>query len=133
MKERKRIKVLIGKLGLDVHDRGAKMLALALRESGMEVIYTGLRQKPESVVKTAIEEDIDVIGLSFLSGAHLPYTQKVMKLLQDNELMNEVRVLVGGTVPKGDISKLKGFGVAEVFPTETPLGRVVDYINSLFQ
>jgi len=129
---KKRIKILIGKLGLDGHDRGAKMLALALRDSGMEVIYSGLRQTPESVMKTAIEEDLEVIGLSFLSGAHLTYAQKVMKILEEKGLKDEVKVLVGGTIPKKDFKKLKRLGVAEVFPTGTSTKQVINYIKSLF-
>ena len=119
---------MIGKLGLDGHDRGAKTLALALRDSGIEVIYTGLRQTPESIVKTAIEEDVDVIGLSFLSGAHLAYVQKVMKLLEENGSKNDFEVLVGGTIPRKDVEKLKKLGIAEVFPTGTQVKRIINYI-----
>lgn len=128
MKQRTRI--LIGKLGLDGHDRGAKMLALALRDCGLEVIYAGLRQTPESVVRAAIEEDVEVIGLSFASGAHLTYTEKVMKLLEEKGLKDEVRVLIGGTIPERDLEKLKTLGVAEVFPTGSRMQQIIDYIKS---
>jgi methylmalonyl-CoA mutase C-terminal domain/subunit len=127
---KKRTRVLIGKLGLDGHDRGAKMLTLALRDSGMEVIYTGLRQTPESIVKTAIEEDVHIMGLSFASGAHLAYTQKVMSLLEGKGLKRGVRVLVGGTIPQRDVEKLKRLGVAEVFPTGSQIEKIINYIES---
>jgi methylmalonyl-CoA mutase C-terminal domain/subunit len=133
MEQRIRVRVLIAKLGLDVHDRGAKMLVLALRDSGMEVIYTGLRQTPETVLKTVIEEDVDVLGLSFLSGTHLMYTEQIMKLLKKERLLGEVKVVVGGTIPVGEIDALRRLGVVEVFPTETSTTRVVDFIKSLFQ
>jgi methylmalonyl-CoA mutase C-terminal domain/subunit len=127
---KKRTRILIGKLGLDGHDRGAKMLALALRDSGIEVIYTGLRQTPESVVRAAIEEDVQVMGLSFASGAHLTYTQKVMRLLEEKGIKHEVRVLVGGTIPQRDLEKLKSLGVAEVFPTGSRIEQIIGYIKS---
>jgi len=113
MGERK-IRVLIAKPGLDGHDRGAKVVARALRDAGMEVIYTGLRQTPEQIVTAALQEDVDVIGLSILSGAHMTLVPRVMQLLQEKGLQDVV-VFVGGIIPQEDIPKLKALGVAEVF------------------
>ena len=124
-----RIRVLIAKPGLDGHDRGAKVIARALRDAGIEVIYTGLRQKPETIVNTAVQEDVDVIGLSILSGAHLGLTRKVMDELRRQEVEGKL-VLVGGTILKRDVEKLKSMGVAEVFPTGTPLYKAVEFIES---
>ena len=109
-----RIRVVVAKPGLDGHDRGAKVVARALRDGGMEVIYTGLRQTPEQIVAAAAQEDVDAIGLSILSGAHLPICRKVIELLQAKQ-MEDVRVFVGGIIPAQDISELKAMGVAEVF------------------
>ena len=111
---RRKIRVLIAKPGLDGHDRGAKVVARALRDAGMEVVYTGLRQSPEQIVSAAAQEDVDAIGLSILSGAHLPICRRVMELLGDKG-MGEVRVFVGGIIPNQDIAMLKDMGVAEVF------------------
>lgn len=133
MEHGKRIKVLIAKLGLDVHDRGAKTLVLTLRDSGMEVIYTGLRQTPKAVLRTVIDDDVDVLGLSFLSGAHMMYTKQIIKLLKRESLQGEVKVIVGGTIPVEEIDMLKKLGVEEVFPTATPMTRIVDFIKSLYQ
>src|SRR5512141_2584441 len=113
MSERK-IRVLIAKPGLDGHDRGAKVIARALRDAGMEVIYTGLRQTPEMIVESALQEDVDVIGLSILSGAHLDLVPRVMKLVQQNQ-MADVLVVVGGIVPDQDMAALKEMGVAATF------------------
>ncbi len=113
MSERK-IRVLIAKPGLDGHDRGAKVVARALRDAGMEVIYTGLRQTPEMVVEAALQEDVDVIGLSILSGAHMALVPRVMELLRQNDL-GHVAVFVGGIIPDEDIPALKAQGVIEVF------------------
>lgn len=129
----KRIKILIGKLGLDGHDRGAKVLALSLRDAGMEVIYTGLRQTPESIVKTAIEEDVDVIGLSFMAGTHMIFTPKIMRLLEEKGVKDQVKVFVGGTVPKKDIVKLKETGVSEVFQIGSPIKEIIEYAKGLFK
>jgi methylmalonyl-CoA mutase C-terminal domain/subunit len=109
-----KIRVLIAKPGLDGHDRGAKVVARALRDAGMEVVYTGLRQSPEQIVGAAAQEDVDVIGLSILSGAHLPICKRVLELLRERS-MDEVRVFVGGIIPSQDIGELKALGVAEVF------------------
>lgn len=129
----KRIKILIGKLGLDGHDRGAKVLALSFRDAGMEVVYTGLRQTPESIVKTAIEEDVDVIGLSFMAGTHMIFTPKIMGLLEEKGVKDQVKVLVGGTIPKKDITKLKETGVSEVFQIGTHAKEVIEYSKGLFR
>jgi methylmalonyl-CoA mutase C-terminal domain/subunit len=105
---------VIAKPGLDGHDRGAKVVARALRDAGMEVIYTGLRQSPEQIVAAAAQEDADIVGLSILSGAHLPICKRIIELLQEKE-MGHVKVFVGGIIPGQDVSELKGMGVAEVF------------------
>ena len=110
----RRIRVVIAKPGLDGHDRGAKVIARALRDAGMEVIYTGLRQSPEQIVAAAAQEDADVIGLSILSGAHLPICRRVVELLRERG-MDSVRVFVGGIIPNQDIPELKQLGVADVF------------------
>jgi methylmalonyl-CoA mutase cobalamin-binding domain/chain len=120
-----KIRVLIAKPGLDGHDRGAKVVARALRDGGMEVIYTGLRQTPEMIVAAAAQEDVDAIGLSILSGAHLPICRKVIELLAQKE-MQDVRVFLGGIIPAQDIPDLKAMGVAEVF---LPGASTVDVIR----
>jgi methylmalonyl-CoA mutase C-terminal domain/subunit len=113
MAERK-IRVLVAKPGLDGHDRGAKVIARALRDAGMEVIYTGLRQTPEYIAEAALQEDVDVIGLSILSGAHMPICRRVLEVLRERG-MEGVRVFVGGIIPTQDIPELKALGIAEVF------------------
>ncbi len=110
----KKIRVLIAKPGLDGHDRGAKVVARALRDAGMEVIYTGLRQTPEMIVEAALQEDVDVVGLSILSGAHMALVPRVMELLRESDLAN-VRVFVGGIIPAEDVPALKALGIYEVF------------------
>jgi len=110
----RRVRVVIAKPGLDGHDRGAKVIARALRDAGFEVIYTGLRQSPEQIVAAAAQEDADVIGLSILSGAHLPICRRIVELLREQR-MDGVRVFVGGIIPAQDISELKELGIAEVF------------------
>jgi methylmalonyl-CoA mutase C-terminal domain/subunit len=112
--QKSRIRVVIAKPGLDGHDRGAKVVARALRDAGMEVVYTGLRQTPEQIVAAALQEDADVVGLSILSGAHLPICRRVVELLREKGLAG-VRVFVGGIIPSQDITELKRLGVAEVF------------------
>jgi methylmalonyl-CoA mutase, C-terminal domain len=114
MSEQRKIRVLIAKPGLDGHDRGAKVIARALRDAGMEVIYTGLRQSPEQIVAAAAQEDADVVGLSILSGAHLPICRRVLDLLRERG-MESVHVFVGGIIPAQDIPELKRMGVASVF------------------
>ncbi len=112
--KRRRVRVVIAKPGLDGHDRGAKVVARALRDAGMEVIYTGLRQSPEQIVAAAAQEDADIIGLSILSGAHLPICKRILDLLAEKG-MTQVKVFVGGIIPAQDIPELKKLGVAEVF------------------
>ena len=125
----KKIRVLIAKPGLDGHDRGAKIIARALRDAGMEVIYTGLRQTPEQIITAALQEDADVIGLSILSGAHNHIAPRVMDLIRDRGL-DDVLVLIGGIIPDVDIPKLKEVGVKGVFPPGTPLQEIVDFIHA---
>jgi methylmalonyl-CoA mutase C-terminal domain/subunit len=124
----KRTRILIGKLGLDGHDRGAKVLALTLRDAGMEVIYPGLRQTARSIIEIAIEEDVNVICLSFMAGTHVIFTSKTMRLLEERGIKGRVKVLVGGTIPQKDIAQLKEIGVAEVFPVGSSAKEVVEYI-----
>jgi methylmalonyl-CoA mutase, C-terminal domain len=125
----KRIRVLVAKPGLDGHDRGAKVIARALRDAGMEVIYTGLRQTPEMIVEAALQEDVQVIGLSILSGAHNAIVPRVMELLRQKD-MTDVIVVVGGIVPDQDAEALKAQGVAAVFQPGSSLGEIVDFIRS---
>ena len=124
----KRIRVLVAKPGLDGHDRGAKIVARALRDAGMEVIYTGLRQTPEQIAATALQEDADVIGLSILSGAHMHICPKLMSLLKEKDL-GHVRVLVGGIIPDVDIPKLQEMGVTGIFLPGSPMQQIIDFIN----
>jgi methylmalonyl-CoA mutase C-terminal domain/subunit len=126
----KKIRVLIAKPGLDGHDRGAKIIARALRDAGMEVIYTGLRQTPEMIASAALQEDVDVIGLSILSGAHNTLCPQLMKLLHEKG-MTDVTVLVGGIIPEADIPALKSAGIAAVFPPGTPTQDIIHFIHSL--
>jgi methylmalonyl-CoA mutase C-terminal domain/subunit len=123
-----KIRVVIAKPGLDGHDRGAKVIARALRDAGMEVIYTGLRQTPEQIVAAALQEDAQVIGLSILSGAHMHICPRVMELLREKEL-TDVLVVVGGIIPDLDIPKLKAIGIAGIFLPGTPMQQIVDFIN----
>ncbi len=122
------IRVLVAKPGLDGHDRGAKVIARALRDAGMEVVYTGLRQTPEMIVNAALEEDVQVIGLSILSGAHNVIVPRVMELLREKE-MNDVLVVVGGIVPDDDAAELKKLGVAQVFQPGASLEKIVQFIR----
>jgi methylmalonyl-CoA mutase, C-terminal domain len=124
----KKIRVLIAKPGLDGHDRGAKVIARALRDAGMEVIYTGLRQTPEMIASASAQEDVDVIGLSILSGAHNTLCPRLMELLREKG-MNDVTVLIGGIIPEADIPALKKVGIAEVFLPGTPTQAIVDFIR----
>ncbi|HXX16890.1 MAG TPA: cobalamin B12-binding domain-containing protein [Candidatus Eremiobacteraceae bacterium] len=124
----KRIRVLIAKPGLDGHDRGAKVIARALRDAGMEVIYTGLRQTPEMIASAAAQEDVDVIGLSILSGAHNTLCPQLIKLLREKG-MSDVTVLVGGIIPEADIVGLKQAGIAEVFLPGTSTQDIIDFIH----
>lgn len=122
------IRVLIAKPGLDGHDRGAKVIARALRDAGMEIIYTGLKQTPEQIVSDAIEEDVDVIGLSILSGAHIPIMERIAALL-DEEGASGISIIIGGIIPKEDIPILKDLGVSEVFGPGTVTGDIITYIE----
>jgi len=122
------IRVLIAKPGLDGHDRGAKVVARALRDAGMEVIYTGLHQTTEQIVQAAIQEDVDVIGLSILSGAHLPLTKKLTDRLRQ-EGVSDVLVLVGGNIPRQDVLVLKSYGVAAVFSTGSKFDEIIGFIR----
>ena len=123
------VKVVIAKPGLDGHDRGVKVVAQLLRDAGMEVIYTGLHQTVEQIIQTAIQEDVDVIGLSILSGAHYPITEKLMKSLKE-KTMNDIIVIVGGNIPKQDIDRLQALGVKGVFPTGSTFEDIVDFIKT---
>ncbi|MCI0398218.1 MAG: cobalamin B12-binding domain-containing protein [Chloroflexi bacterium] len=127
MEERK-IRVLIAKPGLDGHDRGAKVIARGLRDAGMEVIYTGLRQTPEMVVEAALQEDVDVIGLSILSGAHMALAPRVMELLREND-MADVSVFLGGIIPNDDVPALKEIGITEVFGPGTSIEAIAASIR----
>ena len=127
MKNR-RIRVLVAKPGLDGHDRGAKVVAQALRDAGMEVVYTGLHQTIDQIVNAAIQEDVDVIGLSILSGAHIPLCDKLMGRLREENL-SDIVVVVGGVIPKRDVKKLKGMGIKGVFPGGTPFDESVRFIR----
>ncbi|HHQ41057.1 MAG TPA: cobalamin B12-binding domain-containing protein [Chromatiales bacterium] len=124
----RRIRVLIAKPGLDGHDRGAKVVARALRDAGMEVIYTGLRQTPEMIVSAALQEDVDAIGLSVLSGAHMHYFREVKRLL-DEQGAGDVLLFGGGIIPDEDVPKLREIGVAEVFGPGTPTGEIVEFVR----
>src|SRR5438094_7976248 len=124
-----KIRVVIAKPGLDGHDRGAKVIARALRDAGMEVIYTGLRQTPEQIVGAALQEDADVIGLSILSGAHMHICPRVVELLKEKGL-NDVLVVVGGIIPDVDIPKLQALGIRGIFLPGSPMQEIVDFINT---
>lgn len=128
MTERK-IRVLIAKPGLDGHDRGAKVIARALRDAGMEVIYTGLRQTPEMIAEAALQEDVDAVGLSILSGAHMGLVPRVIELLRENK-MDNTHVFVGGIIPEQDVPRLKELGVAEVYGPGTPTETVIKDIET---
>jgi methylmalonyl-CoA mutase C-terminal domain/subunit len=125
----KQLRVIIAKPGLDGHDRGAKVIARALRDAGMEVIYTGLRQTPEQVVSAALQEDADVIGLSILSGAHNHIAPRLMQLLREKGL-DDVLVVIGGIIPDVDIPKLKSLGVKGIFLPGTPMQDIIDFIRA---
>ena len=132
MKTKNKIRVLIAKPGLDGHDKGAKIVSLALRDAGMEVIYSGLHQTLEQITQTAIQETVDVIGLSIMSGAHLPISEKLINMMKEQGL-DDVNLTVGGVIPHRDIPKLKEMGVAEVFPGGTSFEDIISGINKLFE
>ena len=125
----RRIRVVVAKPGLDGHDRGAKIIARALRDAGMEVIYTGLHQTPEQIVETVLQEDADAVGLSILSGAHMTLVPRVIELLREQDA-GDVVVTVGGTIPAHDIPELKKLGVAEVFTPGAPTSDIIEFIKS---
>jgi methylmalonyl-CoA mutase cobalamin-binding domain/chain len=124
----RKIRVVIAKPGLDGHDRGAKIIARALRDAGMEVIYTGLHQTPEQIVETAIQEDADAVGISILSGAHMTLVPRIVEGLRENGL-EDVLVVVGGTIPREDSEELKAKGVAEIFTPGAPTSEIVDFLR----
>lgn len=128
----RKIRVLVAKPGLDGHDRGAKVVAAALRDSGMEVIYTGLRQTPQMIVETAIQEDVDVIALSVLSGAHMPLFSKTLDLMHENA-MDDVLLTGGGIIPEEDMLKLQKMGVGKIFGPGTNTQDIVEYIKEWFE
>jgi methylmalonyl-CoA mutase C-terminal domain/subunit len=128
MADARKIRVLVAKPGLDGHDRGAKVIARALRDAGMEVIYTGLRQTPEMIVNASLQEDVDVIGLSILSGAHNAIVPRVMDLLRQNK-MDDVLVIVGGIIPDQDMDGLKKAGVGGIFQPGTPMDEIIEFIR----
>ena len=123
-------RVLVAKPGLDGHDRGAKLIARSLRDAGFEVIYTGLRNRADVIASVAIDEDVDVVGLSILNGAHLSLVRKTMSSLRDAG-GDDIKVVVGGTIPRSDIPKLLDLGVAAVFPTGTPIEVLIEAMRSL--
>lgn len=128
----KRIRVLIAKPGLDGHDRGAKIVVRALMDAGFEVIYTGLRQSPEAVAQVALEEDVDVIGLSSMAGSHVPYCQRLKELMIDKEL-DDTLWIIGGVIPMPDQQALRDVGLDGIFPAGTRLEEIVDFINERVQ
>ena len=124
----RKIRVVVAKPGLDGHDRGAKIIARALRDAGMEVIYTGLHQTPEQIVETVIQEDADAVGLSILSGAHMTLVPRILALMSEQHI-DDVVVTVGGTIPADDVRELKAMGVAEVFTPGAPAQHAIDFIR----
>jgi methylmalonyl-CoA mutase C-terminal domain/subunit len=126
--KQKKVRVLVAKPGLDGHDRGAKVIARALRDAGMEVIYTGLRQTPEMIVTAALQEDVDVIGLSILSGAHNAIVPRVTELMRSHK-MDDVVLVIGGIIPEEDVAGLKKAGVAGIFISGTPMDEIVQFIQ----
>lgn len=128
----KKIRVVIGKVGLDGHDRGAKVIAAAFRDAGIEVIYTGLRQTPETIVEAALQEDADAIGISILSGAHMTIFPKVKKIMEDKG-MNDVLLFGGGIIPDADIEELKKMGIGQLFTPGTPTFETIGYVKNWVQ
>jgi methylmalonyl-CoA mutase C-terminal domain/subunit len=126
----KKIRVLIAKVGLDGHDRGAKVVAAALRDAGMEVIYSGLRKTPEMIVEAAVQEDVDAIGVSILSGAHMTVFPKLVRLLKEKGLNEEVLLFGGGIIPDSDIDGLKELGVGQLFTPGAPTHAIVEYVRA---
>ncbi|MCY4087822.1 MAG: cobalamin B12-binding domain-containing protein [Actinomycetia bacterium] len=124
----RRLRIVIAKVGLDGHDRGAKVIARALRDAGMEVIYTGLHQRPEQVVAAAIDEDAQAIGISILSGAHMTLVPRIIELLREHEA-SDILLMVGGTIPTDDVAELKRMGVAAIFTPGAPISEVVEFLQ----
>lgn len=131
VRPQRRARVMVAKLGLDGHDRGAKIVAHTLRDAGLEVVYTGLRRTAREVVMVALDEDVDVIGLSILSGAHLALAQQVLDELDAADAREQIKVVVGGTIGKADVAKLKEMGVAEVFPVRSSLDELAPRVLAL--
>ncbi len=129
MSGKERIRVLVAKPGLDGHERGAHVVAYGLRDEGFEVIYTGLRQMPEHIAQAAVQEDVDVVGLSILSGAHLALTRKVLDGLREKGA-EDIMVVVGGVIPEKDIARLKDMGVSEVFTAGTPVKKIAEFVRA---
>ncbi|WP_324736180.1 cobalamin-dependent protein [Thermococcus sp. SY098] len=131
MVERSKVRVLIAKPGLDGHDRGAKVIARALRDAGFEVIYTGIRQTPEQIVESVIQEDVDVLGISILSGAHMVLIPKILRLLEEKGLKpnEDVLVIAGGIIPPDDAQELEKMGVAKVFGPGSPINEIINFID----
>ncbi|WP_297067715.1 cobalamin B12-binding domain-containing protein [Thermococcus sp.] len=131
MVERSKVRVLIAKPGLDGHDRGAKVIARALRDAGFEVIYTGIRQTPEQIVESAIQEDVDVLGISILSGAHMVLIPKILRLLEERGLKpgEDLLIIAGGIIPPDDAKKLEELGVGRVFGPGSPISEIIDFID----
>lgn len=127
MQSERKIRILIAKPGLDSHDRGAKIVARALRDAGMEVIYTGLRQTPEQIVETALQEDVDIIGLSILSGAHKVLFPRIMELVEQKGL-TDVMIFAGGIIPEEDVPEMKKLGIKEIFGPGTPTEKIVQFV-----
>ena len=130
--DKRKIRILIAKPGLDGHDKGAKIVALALRDAGMEVVYTGLHQQIDQIINTALQEAVDIIGLSIMSGAHVPICRKLIQEMQA-ESMDDVKVVVGGVIPFQDIDGLKSMGIHGVFPGGTPFEEIIEGIQGIVQ
>ncbi len=130
MNHERKIRVLIAKVGLDGHEVGARLVARGLRDAGMEVIYTGLRRTPEQVVRAAIDEDVNVIGVSILSGSHMAHLTKLRRLLEEQDAA-DIHLVAGGVIPPEDISALEAAGVSRVFDASSPVSDIADYINSI--
>ncbi len=130
MENKKNLKVLIAKPGLDGHDRGAKVVAQALKEAGMEVVYSGLHRTVDQIVNIAVQEDVDVIGLSIMTGAHIPITQRLFEKIKERGISDKM-VFVGGVIPSRDVPKLKELGAAGVFPGGTPLAETIQFLQSV--
>jgi methylmalonyl-CoA mutase C-terminal domain/subunit len=127
---KRKLRILIGKVGLDGHEVGARVVAKALSDAGMEVIYTGLRQTPEMIVRAAVEESVDVVGISILSGSHMTFFPEILRLL-DAHKAGDIHLIGGGIIPAEDVASLKEMGVKEIFPPETPTSEIVNFVKGL--